>query len=281
MNKAGNTIGNIAMTAVDFSPLWWTTMAGRTGAALYNGNYGDAATEVGLGLLAPYAVGKGLKYLGRGAKKVWNNYQLYKDLRIPDKIRRPIFEEVPIEEGYIYHTTDGFKPHPIHPYRKGADGKIRHYGEWTKGSLRKKDGKYVSVRPKHGDTDYIWWDTKGHNQGKEVYVTKLNDNATNVLQNLQQLDISQYAGRYTPTYYVTEPIDINKTIKFTRDPISGSYIPNVPGKVVTNKMTIPELFDVAPLEPQHNPKTSLAFFEKPLIIKKYKGGKINYINLYK
>lgn len=204
---------------------------------------------------APAILGLGFSAAKRVAPRVFASKT--------SRVSRPIFEGVPIEEGYMYHTTDGFKPHPIYPYRKGVDGKIRHYGEWTKGSLRKEDGKYVSVRPKHGDTDYIWWDTKGHNGGKEVYVTKLNDNATNVLQNLEQLDISQYAGKYEPTYYVTEPIDISKTIKFTRDPIFWSYIPSVPGKVVTNKMTIPELFSVAPLKPQHNPKTSLAFFERP------------------
>lgn len=207
---------------------------------------------------------KGGSKLMQSASKLKNNYTGYKISKIIDNsnpTRTISAPEVPIQKGYMYHTTDGYRPHSIHPYVRGKDGKIMRYGEYTPGSLRENNGKYTSARPQHGDTDLIWWDTKGHNRGNQVYVTKLDDDAINVLQNLEQLDISLYAGRYEPTYYVTKPIEINRTIKFTKDPISGSYIPSVPRKITTNKMTIPELFSAQdPLNNGNNVKTSLAFF---------------------
>lgn len=59
MNNVGNKIGTTAVeTASSFTPLWWISPAVRAGLDIRDGNYKGAAIDAGLGLVAPYAVGK-------------------------------------------------------------------------------------------------------------------------------------------------------------------------------------------------------------------------------
>lgn len=59
MNNVGNKIGTTAVeTASGFTPLWWIAPTVRAGLDIRDGNYKGAAVDAGLGLVAPYAVGK-------------------------------------------------------------------------------------------------------------------------------------------------------------------------------------------------------------------------------
>lgn len=143
MNEAGNTIGNIALTAADFTPLWAANMAGRTGLALYNDDYKGAAEELVAGVLAPYAIGKIGKGVIKGGKYAWQNRKLvgdavkntyekgkgvvdlYKSGRLQgliDEIKYDVYDKV---QGYrIYKNmpdaSNIYKYKPYHPSHNTA-----------------------------------------------------------------------------------------------------------------------------------------------------------------
>lgn len=81
---------------------------------------------------------------------------------------------------------------------------------------------------------------------------------------MEDLPISQVIERYEPSYYVTKQKPVNSVIEYTFDPISGSPIPHMPGKVLNNKMSYEEvLTHPVQLQSKTTPaKTSLAFFER-------------------
>lgn len=258
MNDVGNAIGSTVIeTGSSFTPFWFVVPTIKAGASASEGNYKEAAKEAATGLLAPYAIGKGIQYGIKGYRLISPAIKNYRKVNtisreINNSVKSSKLEniqsyEVPLENGYLYHTTNGNNIHPA-----GWNGKkfkyIQHEG--SPGALDLNNGSYVtaSSRRNPNQKDYIWWDINGHNNSKEVYVTKRGQGEQNVLQNLNTLDINSYSGRYEPGYYVTEGgISADDVIKFKQDPISRSYVPHMPNKVLTNKQTIDEIFNTAPV----------------------------------
>lgn len=222
------------------------------------GNYVKALAGIGL-LAVPNIIEKPLK---AGYKFVKNAYLAKKINNVLNK--KPILQkrnELPLEDKYMFHNGHT----KITP--AGYNGKKYTYiqQEATPGALQKLNGKYKSVRPPSGNNpDLLWWDTKGHNYGEKVYVTKQDKDAVNVLSNLKSLNISKYNGVYNPNYYVTKQKPINQVIEYTFDPISGSAIPHMPNKILNNKMSYEEILKQSEqLKPRStSTKTSLAFFER-------------------
>ena len=61
MNQVGNTIGKTIIGGTSFTPLWFAAPIAKAGIAASEGDYSGAAKEAAVGLLAPYAIGKGLE----------------------------------------------------------------------------------------------------------------------------------------------------------------------------------------------------------------------------
>ena len=61
MNQVGNAIGKTIIGGTSFTPLWFAAPIAKAGIATSEGDYSGAAKEAAVGLLAPYAIGKGLE----------------------------------------------------------------------------------------------------------------------------------------------------------------------------------------------------------------------------
>ena len=61
MNQVGNSIGKTIIGGTSFTPLWFAAPIAKAGIATSEGDYSGAAKEAAVGLLAPYAIGKGLE----------------------------------------------------------------------------------------------------------------------------------------------------------------------------------------------------------------------------
>lgn len=148
-------------------------------------------------------------------------------------------EKIPLIDGYMYHTwNDGF-PGYIKTWPNGTKHLVNR--EYGKGAVTIKDGVYKSLnKPYLGNPDRLWWDVDGHNRGQHVLVTKESEGIP-VVENQETLGISNDDGLYYPGYRITNPIEVNKTIRFDKDPISGTYVPSVSGHIVTNKTPIEDL----------------------------------------
>ena len=75
MNQVGNAIGKTIIEATSFTPLWFAAPIAKAGIATSEGDYSGAAKEAAVGLLAPYAIGKGLEkgYSAYQAYRGWQN----------------------------------------------------------------------------------------------------------------------------------------------------------------------------------------------------------------
>ena len=258
-DKWGNAIGTGVEIASGFTPLWWAAPAVRTGLDLSKGNYKEAALNAGLAFAAPYAVSKGIQYISPYAKSAILAGKLNRQIR-NTKLYEPL-KELNLQDGYLFHNGH------VEVRPAGYNGKKYTYiqREAKPGALKIEEGKYKSVRRPYKDNpDLIWWDTKGHNYGKKVYVTKQGNDATHVMSNMEDLPISQVIEIYKPSYYVTKQKPVNSVIEYTFDPISGASIPHTPGKVLNNKMSYEEILThPVQLRSKSTPtKTSLAFFER-------------------
>ena len=177
---------------------------------------------------------------------------------------------VPIEEGVLYHATDGRRLHPKSSFLKSSiSGKKIITGiEHTPGELSLNNGVYESTRRIAGKDaiDYIWWDNAGHNKAKIVYIRKQNG-AINVLDNLNSLGISEVRGRYEPSYFVTFPgeASLDNTIKLQYDPFSQSYVPSVAGKMATNRMSPTELLNLLSEKSTGGPLYPFSFQKNPYL----------------
>ena len=188
----------------------------------------------GLGKLA-------LSKMGQNSLSHWARNSLLNEAagNLTTKMATPLAQtsEVPLEDGFVYRTFT--------PSHGGwvKDGKVynRSYGL---GDVRIQNGKYYSVRQAHfNNPDKLWWDTSGHNSGEVVQVT--NKANTQTLQDAVNNGFNLNWGAFNKGYRLSDPIETNKVITYKRDPISGAMIPSVPGKVVTNKQTPSEIFQLA------------------------------------
>lgn len=75
MNQVGNAIGKTVIGGISFTPLWFAAPIAKAGIAASEGDYSGAAKEAAVGLLAPYAIGKGLQkgYSAYQAYRGWQN----------------------------------------------------------------------------------------------------------------------------------------------------------------------------------------------------------------
>ena len=74
MNQVGNAIGKTIIGGTSFTPLWFAAPIAKSGIAASEGDYSGAAKEAAVGLLAPYAIGKGLEK-GYGAYQAYRGWQ--------------------------------------------------------------------------------------------------------------------------------------------------------------------------------------------------------------
>ena len=75
MNQVGNAIGKTIIGGTSFTPLWFAAPIAKAGIEASEGDYSGAAKEAAVGLLAPYAIGKGLQkgYSAYQAYRGWQN----------------------------------------------------------------------------------------------------------------------------------------------------------------------------------------------------------------
>lgn len=268
-DKWGNAIGAGVEIASGFTPLWWVAPAVRTGLDLSEGNYKGAALNAGLAFAAPYAIGKGLQFITPHARTALNSYNRYRNIRNFTKELNKNISKTQIRQHDVLPLEDGVLFHNGHTEVKpaGFNGKKFTYiqREAKPGALKIQNGKYASVREPYGDNqDMLWWDTQGHNYGKEVYVTRQSDDAVNVMSNMRELPISQISERYQPNYYITKQKPVEQVIKYTYNPITG-YTPSMPGTILTNRMSYDDILQqpvISSVKQSTPSKTSLAFFER-------------------
>lgn len=149
--------------------------------------------------------------------------------------------EIPIEEGYLYHT-----------HGKGYPGYIwngRHVNQEARpGALMIENGRYGSTRQwqfgQHDpELDRIWWDTNGHNSGYKVYAMKESTMPTYKPTDPEFRTMPIY-GRFEDTYRTTKRPLVKDVVQFTYDPVYNTYTAYSPFKeITTNKMTLSELFN--------------------------------------
>lgn len=194
-----------------------------------------------------------------------------------DKNSKYVYEtraEIPIENGYMYHTWDnpnlGFVRNGIYSISRRP------------GSVKIENGKYASNRfPTDLESDRIWWNTQGHNSGSNVLVTKQ--------RGYKMSDPNSKAipgkGVYRDSYRTTERPNVSDVVRFRFDPIGNTYTSYSPFReITTNKMSLEELFTPEEIfnRTKQEPSTSLKFFEEPSdatsIIDNYKyGGMFQYL----
>ena len=209
---------------------------------------GTAAGNLGLGL------GKlALSKMGQNTVSHWARNSLLNETagNLTKNIATPLMESeaVPLEDGFVYRTFT--------PSHGGwvRDGRVynRNYGL---GDVRIQDGKYYSVRQAHfNNPDKLWWDKFGHNRGQVVQVT--NEANTQTLQNAAKNGFNLDWGAFTKGYKLSDPIETDKVITYRKDPISGTMIPSMPGKIVTNKQLPSEIFQAT----EDNPIMQLSYYK--------------------
>ena len=209
---------------------------------------GTAAGNLGLGL------GKmALSKMGQNAVSHWARNSLLNETagNLTKNIATPLMESeaVPLEDGFVYRTFT--------PSHGGwvRDGRVynRIYGL---GDGRIQDGKYYSVRQAHfNNPDKLWWDKFGHNRGQVVQVT--NEANTQTLQDAAKNGFNLDWGAFTKGYKLSDPIETDKVITYRRDPISGTMIPSMPGKIVTNKQLPSQIFQAT----EDNPIMQLSYYK--------------------
>ena len=189
-------------------------------------------TDYVMGVAMAKPIGAAAKYATKLIKSATKYRRLAKEMNkiVNDSRIYPSPSKVPIEDGYMYHTWQTNGPKSI----------LRDDIAWNinPGTLVQKQGKYYPALNR-GIPDKIWWDTKGHNYGDNVIVTKefgfkTSDPRSGAIPG---------RGRYYNSYRVTDPVKVNETVKFTWDPLANDYIVSSPfRKITTNKMSIDELF---------------------------------------
>ena len=209
---------------------------------------GTAAGNLGLGL------GKmALSKMGQNVVSHWARNSLLNETagNLTKNIATPLMESeaVPLEDGFVYRTFT--------PSHGGwvRDGRVynRNYGL---GDVRIQDGKYYSVRQAHfNNPDKLWWDKFGHNRGQVVQVT--NEANTQTLQDAAKNGFNLDWGAFTKGYKLSDPIETDKVITYRKDPISGTMIPSMPGKIVTNKQLPSEIFQAT----EDNPIMQLSYYK--------------------
>lgn len=185
-----------------------------------------------MGVAMAKPIGAAAKYATKLIKSATKHRRLAKEMNkiINDNRIYPNYSKIPIEDGYMYHTWQTNGPKSI--LRDGIAWNI------NPGTLVQKQGKYYPALNR-GTPDKIWWDTKGHNYGDNVIVTKefgfkTSDPRSGAIPG---------GGAYYDSYRVTDPVKVNETVKFTWDPLANDYVPSSPfRKITTNKMTLDELF---------------------------------------
>lgn len=185
-----------------------------------------------MGVTMAKPIGAAAKYATKLIKSATKHRRLAKEM---DKIFNdsriyPRHDKVPIEDGYMYHTWQTNGPNAI----------LTDDIAWNvnPGTLVRRQGKYYPAQNR-GTKNKIWWDTKGHNRGDNVIVAKESGFKTSDPRS----GAIPGRGMYYDSYRVTDPIEVNKTVKFTWDPLANDYIASSPfRKITTNKMSIDELF---------------------------------------
>ena len=159
------------------------------------------------------------------------------------------FQEIPLEDGFVYRTFT-----PSHGgFVKNNRVYNRNYGI---GDVKVQNGKYYSVRQAHfNNPDKLWWDKFGHNRGQVVQVTK--ESNTQSLQDAANNGFSLNWGFFGKGYKLSDPIETDKVITYRKDPISGTMIPSMPGKIVTNKQLPSEIFQAT----EDNPIMQLSYYK--------------------
>ena len=104
MNQVGNTIGKTIIGGTSFTPLWFAAPIAKAGIAASEGDYSGAAKEAAIGLLAPYAIGKGLQ-------KGYSAYQAYRGW----------------QNGLKEVVAEGFQ-NAMTPVRTNKYGTVKYYG---------------------------------------------------------------------------------------------------------------------------------------------------------
>ena len=100
MNQVGNAIGKTIIGGTSFTPLWFAAPIAKAGIAASEGDYSGAAKEAAVGLLAPYAIGKGLE-------KGYRIYQITKpyikgDNKLVQKTISSIKSKYPLAENSLH-----------------------------------------------------------------------------------------------------------------------------------------------------------------------------------
>lgn len=212
---------------------------------------GTAVGNLGLGL------GKmALSKMGKNAVSHWARNSLLNETagNLTKNIATPLIESeaIPLEDGFVYRT--------FIPSHGGwvKDGRVynRSYGI---GDVKIKDGKYYSVRQAHfNNPDKLWWDKFGHNRGRVVQVTK--ESNTQSLQDAANNGFSLNWGSFEKGYRLSDPIKINEVINYKLDPLTNTMVPSMPGKIITNKQSLSEIFDASDIQ-LNNPIMQLSYYK--------------------
>ena len=214
----------------------------------------------GLGKLA-------LSKMGQNEFSHWARNSLLNETagNLTKNIATPLIESeaVPLEDGFVYRTFT-----PSHGgWVKDGGVYNRSYGI---GDVKVKGGKYYSVRQAHfNNPDKLWWDKFGHNRGQVVQV--INEANTQSLQDAAKNGFNLNYGYFEKGYRLSDPIKIDEVITYKKDPISNTMVPSMPGKIITNKQSLLEIFDAPGIQLNNTGfkgNTSLKFFERPVKLTK-------------
>lgn len=208
-----------------------------------------------------------LSKMGKNAVSHWARNSLLNETagNLTKNIATPLIESkaIPLEDGFVYRTFT-----PSHGgWVKDGGVYNRSYGI---GDVKVKDGKYYSVRQSHfNNPDKLWWDKFGHNRGRVVQVTK--ESNTQSLQDAVNNGFNLNYGYFKKGYRLSDPIKINEVINYKLDPLTNTMVPSMPGKIITNKQSLSEIFDAPDIQLNNTgfkDNISLKFFERPIKLTK-------------
>lgn len=208
-----------------------------------------------------------LSKMGKNAVSHWARNSLLNETAgdLTKNIATPLIESeaIPLEDGFVYRTFT-----PSHGgWVKDGGVYNRSYGI---GDVKVKDGKYYSVRQAHfNNPDKLWWDKFGHNRGRVVQVTK--ESNTQSLQDAVNNGFNLNYGYFEKGYRLSDPIKINEVINYKLDPLTNTMVPSMPGKIITNKQSLSEIFDAPDIQLNNTgfkDNISLKFFERPIKLTK-------------
>lgn len=257
MNEVGNTVGKTGLATTYFTPFWFMEPAVRSGLSLSKGDYKGAAIDAATGLLAPYAIGKGIQYGIKG-------YNVLKTNRLINNLEKDIKIEPSIMDQAVLAGKIGWGPNQRIYWRHGSDNPhlsrfIPYKERWDVKNRGASPFEFFTTEvssPKNmmDNRSYIY---KGYTDAKKPIIQLGEFKLNNAKNNTRNALVEEARSRGADAYYMQNINDnkaANQNVLINFIDQNGELNSGVSNPAFNFKKY---------LSSTQSSKTSLAFFERP------------------